>query len=154
MRLKNPNRWIKNETRRWTSLLKKYRDEKKIDEYFEIMIANIPLEDLIALKLELSTKTLGSPVYGIPIWENLRNIVEDAVLKFAVSTTKTTSEAASFLGLSQRTLFRKTKKFGLWNYFDPVYLEKMRKIKEEKKLKRMESYNAAQTETDSGNSTT
>lgn len=152
MRLKNPNRWLRNETRRWTSLLKKYRDEKKTDEYFEVMLSNIPLEDIIALKLELSCKTLGSPVYGIPIWDNLKYIIQDAVLKFAISTTKTTSEAASFLGLSQRTLFRKTKRFGLWNYYDPVYLKERSKRLEEKKLKGMEQNNGPQT--NSGNTET
>lgn len=153
MRLKNPNRWLLNETTRWTSLLKKYREDKKIDEYFEIMLSNIPLEDLIALKLEVSTKTLSSPVYGIPIMENLKNIVEDAIIKFTISTTKTTSEAASFLGISQKTLFRKTKKYGFWNYYDPRYLERRRKRMEEKKLNRMARMNnETQSENSSSNS--
>lgn len=146
MPLKNPNRWLLNETVRWTSLLKKFREEKKIDEHFEIMINNLTLEDLIALKLELSTKTLGSPVFGQPIWDTLHVIVEDAVLKFAISTTQTTSEAAAFLGISQKTLFRKTKQYGMWNYFDQRYLEKRNKKMEANRLKRLEQNNATKTE--------
>lgn len=152
MKLKNPNRWIRNEHRRWTSLLKRFREEKKTDEHFELMLNNINLEDLIALKLELTAKTAGSPLYGQPIYESLKLIVQDAVIKFAISTTQTTSEAASFLGITQKTLFAKTKKYNLWNYFDPTYLRKRENVM---KLWRMRTQKGKQdgTQTESsGNS--
>ena len=125
----NPNRWILNETKQWTSTLKKLRNEKKTTEEFEILLSNLSLEEVIAIKLELSCKTLNSPVFGLPIWEQLDEIVRDAVLKFAVSTTKTTSEAAAFLGMSQDTLWKLIKKYQIWNYFDPIYYRKPKKKK-------------------------
>ena len=85
-------------------------------------------------------------MFGQPIWDTLHVIVEDAVLKFAISTTQTTSEAAAFLGISQKTLFRKTKQYGMWNYFDQRYLEKRNKKMEANRLKRLEQNNATKTE--------
>ena len=126
----NPNRWIINETKKWTSTLKKLRNEKKTTEEFEILLNNLSLEEIIAIKLELSSKTLSSPLFGIPIWNTLEDIVRDAVIKFAISTTYTTSEAASFLGISQKTLWNLIKKYQIWNYFDPIYYRKPRKKKD------------------------
>ncbi len=75
------------------------------------------MEEVIALKLDLSTRTLGSPLYGLPLWSALPDIVGDAVLKFAVSTTRTSSEAARVLGLTQDRMAELIKKFGIKKYF-------------------------------------
>lgn len=123
----NPNRWIINETKRWTSLAKKLREENKCNEYFEIMLNNLTLEEVIALKLELSSKTLKSPLYGLPIWKNMKEIAEDAVLTFALSTTQTYKEAASFLGMTPFKLRQLVKKYKLWTYFHPTYDRKQNK---------------------------
>lgn len=120
----NPNRWIINETKRWTSLLKKLRKEGRSSEQFEIMLGDLTLEEIIAAKLELSSKTLNSPLFGLPIWKHLPEIVADAVLKFAVSTTQTTSECARYLGMSQANLYQLIKKYQIWNYFDPNNFKK------------------------------
>lgn len=81
------------------------------------MLGSLSLEEIIALKLELSSKTQGSPLYGIPIWQSLSDIVKDAVLKFAVSTTNTSSEAARLIGIDQSQLYPLIKKFKLYDYF-------------------------------------
>jgi hypothetical protein len=113
----NPDRYLINNTRRWTSTLKKLRKEGKITEQFEVQLANLSLEEVIAIKLELSSKTLGSPLFGLPLWQSLTNIVQDAVLKFAISTTQTSSEAARFLGIDQKNLSPLIKKFKIYDYF-------------------------------------
>lgn len=71
----------------------------------------------------MSSKTLGSPLYGVPLWTSLNNIVQDAVLKFAVSTTYTSSEAARFLGIDQKNLYPLVKKFKILDYFGKKYKE-------------------------------
>jgi hypothetical protein len=114
----NPNKYLVDTTRRWTSLLDLYRKENKITEDFEIILNNLSLEDIIALKLDLSCRTQKSPVYGIPIWKNLNKIVKDAVLKFAVSTTYQPSEAARLLGLRIADLKKVMKDYRLWQYFN------------------------------------
>jgi len=101
-------------------MLKKLRSEKKIDANFEVMLGSLSLEELIAAKLELSSKTEGSPLYGLPIWHSLNDIVKDAVLKFAISTTRTSSEAARVLGLDQSQLLPLIKKFRIYDYFGRI----------------------------------
>jgi hypothetical protein len=119
----NPNRYLQISTKRWSSLLKKLRNEGKITEEFEILVSNLSLEDLIAVKLEISSKTNGSPLYGLPLWSSLTNIVQDAVLKFAISTTQTSSEAARVLGLEQRHLYPLVKKFRILDFFGKKFRE-------------------------------
>ena len=75
--------------------------EKKSTDEFEVMLNNLSLEEAIALKLELAAKSAGGMLYGIPIWYSLRNITNDAVLKYAYSATKTKMEAARFLGFDK-----------------------------------------------------
>lgn len=112
----NPNRYLIDNTKRWSSVLDELRKEKKITEEFEILLNDLPLEDIIALKLELSCRTQKSPVYGIPIWKNLTTIVRDATLKFAISSTNTPSEAARVLGLRLIELKRLIKHFQIFRY--------------------------------------
>jgi hypothetical protein len=123
----HPNRYLINTKLRWTSLLKKLRAEKKIDDHFEAILNSLSLEEIIALKLELSSKTQGSPLYGLPIWHSLNDIVKDAVLKFAISTTQTSSEAARFLGLDQAQLVPLIKKFKIYDYFGRIAFSKKHK---------------------------
>jgi hypothetical protein len=120
----NPNRYLQISTKRWSSLLKKLRKEGKINEEFEILLNNLSLEEVIAIKLELSSRTNISPLYGLPLWYSLTNIVQDAVLKFAISTTKTSSEAARFLGIDQASLYPLIKKFAILNYFGTKYRDR------------------------------
>ena len=91
------------------------------------MLGNLTLEEIIAAKLEISSKTLKSPLYGLPIWKHTPDIVQDAVLKFAISVTKTPTEAAMFLGMTPYKLYLLAKKYKLYNYF------KQREQKETKK---------------------
>ena len=128
----NPNRYIANETKRWSSLLKKLRKEGRSNEEFEIMLGDLSLEEVIAAKLEVSARTLNSPLFGLPIYKHLPEIVIDAVLMFAISTTQTTSECARFLGMSQANLYQLVKKYQIWNYFNP---ENFKKKKESDRIK-------------------
>jgi len=120
----NPNRYISNETKRWFSLAKKLRKEGRINEQFEILLADLSLEEIIGLKLEISGRTLNSPLFGIPIWSQLPEIVADAVLKYSIGVTQTTSECARFLGMSQTNLYQLVKKYQIWNYFNPENFKK------------------------------
>ena len=83
------------------SIINKLKKERKTNEQFEIMMSNLTLEEVIALKLELSTRELACRSYGIPLWSNLLTIVQDADLKYALSATRTKAEAMRFLGLKE-----------------------------------------------------
>ena len=103
---------------RFYSISRKLKKEKRISEEFEIMLNSLSLEELIALKLEASTKATGGKYFGFPIWHSMRDIVKDAVLKYALSACQTKAEAANFLGLSVSEFRKLEKKYNTDNYFE------------------------------------
>ena len=110
------------------SISKKLRKERKSNEEFEIMLSNLTLEEVIALKLELATKSISQRMYGFPIWHSLHNIVQDAVFKYAYSATRTKSEAMRFLGLQENRFHKLQKKYGIDDYFVEKTLDKKEKM--------------------------
>jgi len=103
---------------KYYSLINKLRKENKINREFELLVSNLTLEELIGLKLELSTKSVSGKLYGFPIWQALPKIVQEAVLKYAVSATKNTTEAMNFLGLTKSRFFILKKKYDIDSYFE------------------------------------
>ena len=100
------------------SLARKLRSENKSNDQFEVMLNNLSLEEVIALKLELAAKVAGGFLYGIPIWKNMQLVVKDALLKYALSATSSKKEAARFLGLNFRNFTTIIKKFNSESYFE------------------------------------
>tara|TARA_R110000824_G_scaffold539_3_gene3422 strand:+ start:630 stop:1001 length:372 start_codon:yes stop_codon:yes gene_type:complete len=96
------------------SIAGKLRRERRSNEEFEVMISGLSLEEVIALKLELSSKPVNNRLYGINIWSALPDIARDAAFKFAYSATRSHKEAMRFLGMAP-LYFQKFK----WKY-DPV----------------------------------
>jgi len=99
------------------SISNKLKKERRSNEEFEIMLGNLTLEETIALKLELSTRSISNRMYGIPIWNSLNNIVQDAIFKYAFSATRTQAEAMRFLGLKEQSFHILRKKYGIDDYF-------------------------------------
>ena len=64
----------KKESIKYYSISKKLKRNKLITEDFEVMLNNLSLEEIIALKLELSSRTLNSKMYGFNLWKNLSTI--------------------------------------------------------------------------------
>lgn len=100
------------------SVINKLLKEEKINEQFLLKLNSLSLEEVIALKLEFAAKSSGGSVFGIPIWNSLRDICRDASLKFALSVTRTKNEAASFLGVSVSTFKKYLEKYEIKNYFE------------------------------------
>ena len=99
------------------SIINKLRRDKKSNDEFEIMLNNLSLEEIIALKLELSSRSFSKRMYGVPLWSNLINVVQDAVLKYALSATRTQAEAMRMLGLKESNMHELRKKFNPDDYF-------------------------------------
>ena len=99
------------------SISNKLKSEGKIDEKFEIMLSSLTLEEIIALRLELAAKAVNYKLYGANIWQNLPNIVQESVLKYAYSAARTKGEIASFLGINKSSLKKLLKKYDISNYF-------------------------------------
>ena len=100
------------------SLSKKLRQEKKSNDEFETMLANLTLEEVIGLKLELSGKPVNNRFYGFPLWFNLTDIVRDAIFKYTYSATRTQVEAMRFLGLRPDKFQELKKRYNPISYFE------------------------------------
>ena len=100
------------------SVVNKLLKEEKINDKFLFNLNSLSLEEIIALKLEVSAKSSGGTIFGIPIWNSLRDICRDASLKFALSAARTKAEAATFLGISIHTLKEYIKKYEVEKYFE------------------------------------
>jgi len=100
------------------SVSKKLRKESKSSEEFELMLNNLSLEDVIALKLELATKPFGGKCYGIPLWYSTREIVQDALIKTALSVCRSKRESARFLGLIPQDFRKLLKKYQTESFFE------------------------------------
>ena len=99
------------------SIANKLKSENKIDEKFEVMLSSLTLEEIIALRLEFAAKAVNYKLYGANIWQNLPNIVQESVLKYAYSAARTKGEIASFLGINKSSLKKLLKKYDITNYF-------------------------------------
>ena len=99
------------------SISKKLQKDKKISDEFEVMINSLTLEEVIALKLELCTRSLRGKYYGFPIWKSLPEITRDAVLKYALSATRSKKEAARFLGITISELNKNLKQYNTESFF-------------------------------------
>tara|TARA_B100000902_G_C27168498_1_gene842531 strand:- start:742 stop:1113 length:372 start_codon:yes stop_codon:yes gene_type:complete len=100
------------------SVVNKLRRERKTTDELEIMMNNLTLEEVIALKLELTSRSLSNRLYGFPIWKALTDITKEAALKYAVSATRTTKEAMRLLGLKESSFHVLMKKYQVEDYFE------------------------------------
>jgi len=101
------------------SLSKKLREEGKSNEELEVYLSNLSLEEVIGLKLEIATRDLmRGKFYGFPIWNSLKYMISDGVLKFALSATSFKREAARFLGIQEKTLIELVKKYKTEQYYE------------------------------------
>ena len=101
----------------WHSISSKLRSESKTSDEFEVMLSRLTLEELIALKIEISARATNHKLYGFDIWKKAPRIARDAVLKYAYTGTRTTSEMASFLGITKESLKEILSKYKPQDFF-------------------------------------
>jgi len=100
------------------SLRNKLKREKKITDDFEIMFNNLTLEELIALKLELSSYNINNKLYNFPIISNILYICKDACFKYALSSCRTKMEAARMLGMNEQQFTEEVRKYKSESFFE------------------------------------
>jgi hypothetical protein len=81
------------------SFISELRSDGKINENFLNVVSNLTLEELVAVKLELSTKLVKGKLYGLPLWYNLPYVVRDGLMEFVSRNCKTKVDMASTLGI-------------------------------------------------------
>ena len=99
------------------STITKLKDQKKINDQLLVCINRLNLEELIAVKLELSSQQINNRLYGLDIWRRTGHIVRDGILKFSLSVAKSKKDAARFLGLSYVEYMKHIRDFKTNEYF-------------------------------------
>ena len=93
------------------SLRNKLKRDKKITDEFEVMLSTLTLEEIIGLRLELASSYINNKLYNLNIYKSIRYMTKEAVIMFALSSTRTMKDAASLLGLKESDLRRELKKY-------------------------------------------
>ena len=99
------------------SFSRKLKEDGRSSSDFEAQLSQLSLEEVIGLKLEISSRELNGKLYGFPVWHSLPDIIKDAVVKFAISATKTKGEAARVLGLTPENFNKLCKRYNVEEYF-------------------------------------
>ena len=99
------------------SIITKLRDQNKLNDNLLVLVSNLTLEDLIAIKLELSCDLINNRLYGFDIWRKFNNITKEALLKFAISATHSKADAARFLGLDTSNFSQVYKQYEIEEFF-------------------------------------
>ena len=110
----------KNLTTKNKSVILALKAKNLLNDSLLVGINNLTLEDLIAIKLELSANHLNNRPYGFDIWRKSSYIIKEALLKFALSTTNSKKDAARFLGLNYTDFKKAIKKYKVTNFFNDV----------------------------------
>ena len=81
------------------------------------MLNQLKLEEIIGLKLELASRSIGGKLYGLPVVRAMTSVTQEACLYYALSAAASKGEAARFLGLNKVEFEKLIKKYNLIDYF-------------------------------------
>ena len=81
------------------SIIKNLKEENLIDDRFLVRVSNLPLEDLIAIKLESLSHKINGKMYGLSLARSIKKITQEALIKYARSVCTSQQETALFLGI-------------------------------------------------------
>ena len=93
------------------STINKLKDQNKVNDQLLVSINKLSLEELIAIKLELSSQYVNNRLYGLDIWRRTSYIVRDGILKFSLFVAKFKKNEARFLGLTYFDYMKHLKKY-------------------------------------------
>lgn len=93
------------------SLILSLKKEGRINEETLNALSDMTLEEMIAVKLELSAQNTKGKLYNLPIWYTLPNICRDACMRFAFTYCSTKSDMASLLGIPYEYFIDVYKKY-------------------------------------------
>ena len=100
------------------SIINNLLNNNIINESNLTFIDSLTLEDLIAVKLELSARHINNKLYAFNLLSNTNRLVKEAIIKFAISATQSKMDAARFLGIDYEGLRKLVNEYDLQDYFD------------------------------------
>ena len=90
---------MSRETQEKKSFILSLKQEGRVNEGFLNVVSDLTIEELIAVKLEQSSKMMRGKLYNFPLWYTMPNICRDACMIFARTCCSTKSDMASVLGV-------------------------------------------------------
>lgn len=100
------------------NLKNKLLKEKKIDKEFLEKLRFITLEELITLKLLVSSEALKGKLYNFPFLKYSYEICKEAVVRFALTMSSNRREASMILGMKKADFIKYIKEYGITDDFD------------------------------------
>ncbi len=95
------------------NLKNKLLKEKKIDKPFLEKLRFITLEDLITLKLLVSTEALKGKLYNFPFLKYSSDICKEAIVRFALSVSNNRKEASLLMGMKKSDFISYIREYNL-----------------------------------------
>jgi len=103
---------------KYKSIVNKLIDDHILNESILTIIDSLTLEDLIAVKLELSARHINNKLYAFNLLSNTNRLVKEAIIKFAISATQSKTDAARFLGIDYEGLCILISDYKLKDYYN------------------------------------
>ncbi len=100
------------------NLKNKLLKEKKIDKEFLEKLRFITLEEIITLKLLVSSEALKGKLYNFPFLKYSYEICKEAVVRFALSMSSNRKEASLILGMKKAEFINYIKEYGILEEFN------------------------------------
>ncbi len=97
------------------SLMKR---QNRIEEGFLDVLSSLSLEEVIALKLELSARLIKHKFYNFPLWKAIPSICRDATLRFVLSACESKRDGARMLGIDIREFNSLLKRYNTEQLFN------------------------------------
>lgn len=94
------------------------KKQKKVNDNFLNVLSSLTLEEIIAIKLELSAKLVKHKFYNFPIWKAIPSICKDAVLRFVLSASQSKRDGARILGIDVREYDKLLKRYNTEKLFN------------------------------------
>jgi len=99
----------KNEKK--NTFISELKKEGKVNEEFLDTVSGLSIEELITIKLEVSSRMFGGKLYNFLLWQNMPYIVRDSLLSFVDRNCKTKSDMANTLGIPYEQFIQIYKKY-------------------------------------------
>lgn len=88
-------------------------EQKKINKEFLNRIKLLTIEEVLYLKLDSIATSLKGKLFGFPIYKLLPDICKEAIILYALTSTKNKREAANILNINIQGLNSKIKKYNI-----------------------------------------
>jgi len=100
------------------NLKNKLLKQKKIDHYFLEKLTFISLEELITLKLLVSTEALKGKMYNFPFLKYASDICKESIIRFAISKANNRREVSLILGAKKAEIIKYIKEYDLMEEYN------------------------------------